>query len=144
MASSSKRPSWASASFKEMWTSSQDVFNRSGHNTQEDDERDLTWAAIERLPTYDRMRKGVLRQVLDNGKVVHHQVDVNHLGLQDKKLLIESILKAVEEDNEKFLRSVRDRVDRCFSITNSYYYYCCWKKAGETEFFFIIDFLMNR
>ncbi|KAH7553398.1 hypothetical protein JRO89_XS12G0007300 [Xanthoceras sorbifolium] len=56
--------------------------------------------------------KVVLRQVLDNGKVVHGEVDVTNLGMQDKKQLMESILKVVEEDNEKFLRRLRDRTDR--------------------------------
>ncbi|XP_050243453.1 ABC transporter G family member 34-like [Quercus robur] len=62
--------------------------------------------------TYDRLRKGMLTQVLDNGKVVHDEVDVTNLGMQDKKLLMESILKVTEEDNEKFLRRLRDRTDR--------------------------------
>lgn len=90
-----------------------DVFNRNGQQqTHEDEERDLIWAAIERLPTYDRMRKGVLKQALDDGNVVYDQVDVAHLGMHDKKLLMESILKIVEEDNEIFLRRFRDRIDR--------------------------------
>lgn len=77
-----------------------------------DDEEELRWAAIERLPTYDRMRKGVLKQVLDNGRIVQSEVDVTRLGMQDKKQLMENILRVVEEDNEKFLRRVRDRTDR--------------------------------
>ncbi|KAM4108793.1 hypothetical protein ACB094_03G072200 [Castanea mollissima] len=32
--------------------------------------------------------------------------------MQDKKLLMESFLKVAEEDNEKFLRRLRDRTDR--------------------------------
>ncbi|KAF3943654.1 hypothetical protein CMV_029807 [Castanea mollissima] len=81
---------------------------------QEEDEEELRWAAIERLPTYDRLRKGtpMLTQVLANGKVVHDEVDVTNLGMQDKKLLMESFLKVAEEDNEKFLRRLRDRTDR--------------------------------
>ncbi|XP_061340292.1 ABC transporter G family member 39-like isoform X2 [Gastrolobium bilobum] len=58
------------------------------------------------------MRIGVLRLMLDNGNVVHCQVDVTKLGLEDKKLLMERMLKIVEKDNEKFLRGVRDRIDR--------------------------------
>ncbi|KAA8516689.1 hypothetical protein F0562_016805 [Nyssa sinensis] len=108
LASGSKR-SWASTSFREVWHSPPDVFNRSG---RQGDEEELQWAAIERLPTYDRLRKGMLRHVLDNGRVVHDEVDVTKLGIQDKKLLMESILKVVEEDNEKFLRRLRDRTDR--------------------------------
>ncbi|KAI4348999.1 hypothetical protein L6164_009658 [Bauhinia variegata] len=112
----SSRRSWRSASFresfKEMWAAPPDVFNRTGGVSQENDEEQLKWAAIERLPTYDRLRKGILRQVLDDGKVVHEEVDVTKLGLQDKKMLMETILKFVEQDNEKFLRRLRDRIDR--------------------------------
>lgn len=54
----------------------------------------------------------MLRQVLDNGRVVTDEVDVTRLGVQDKKVLMENILKVVEDDNEKFLRRLRDRTDR--------------------------------
>lgn len=70
------------------------------------------WAAIERLPMYDRLRKSMIRKVGDNGKVVLHEVDVTKLGQQNKKQLIDSILKVVEQDNENFLRKLRDRTDR--------------------------------
>jgi hypothetical protein len=108
--STSSRKSWVSTSFREVWTAPPDVFNRSGR--QETDEEELRWAAIERLPTYDRLRKGMLRQVLENGRVVHNEVDVTRLGIQDKNRLMESMLKVVEEDNEKFLMRLRERTDR--------------------------------
>ncbi|KAM1184337.1 hypothetical protein ACFX2I_013735 [Malus domestica] len=101
--------SWASTSFREVWQAPPDVFNRS---RRQDDEEELRWAAIQRLPTYDRLKRGMLRQLLDNGKVVTDEVDVTRLGMQDKKQLMESILKVVEDDNEKFLRRLRDRTDR--------------------------------
>ncbi|KAK9282777.1 hypothetical protein L1049_010998 [Liquidambar formosana] len=106
--SSSKR-SWGSASIREAWTSQSNVFERSG---RQDDEDELRWAAIERLPTYDRLRKGILKQELDNGRVGYQEVDITNLGMLDKKHLMESILKVVEEDNEKFLSRLRDRTDR--------------------------------
>jgi hypothetical protein len=34
------------------------------------------------------------------------------LVMKDRKHLMESILKVVEEDNEKFLRRLRERTDR--------------------------------
>ncbi|KAL3718273.1 hypothetical protein ACJRO7_003417 [Eucalyptus globulus] len=106
----SSRRSWRSASVREMWNAP-DVFQRSVRQVA-DDEEELRWAAIERLPTYDRLRKGILTQVRSNGRVVHDEVDVTNLGTQDKKVLMESILKVVEEDNEKFLRRLRNRTDR--------------------------------
>lgn len=100
----------ATASFREVWMAPQGVFQRSGRD--EDDEDELIWAAMERLPTFKRMRKGILTQVLDDGKVSHEEVDVTKLGSQDKKQLMESILKVVENDNERFLRRLRNRTDR--------------------------------
>ncbi|XP_060212522.1 pleiotropic drug resistance protein 2-like [Lycium barbarum] len=103
--------SWASASLREVFTApGGDVFQTSGR--ENDDEDELKLAAIERLPTYDRVRKGILKQTLDDGKIVDQEVDVTNLGLQDKKQLMESILKIVEEDNERFLLRLRDRTDR--------------------------------
>ncbi|GAA0142444.1 ATP-binding cassette [Lithospermum erythrorhizon] len=103
--------SWASHSIRDGFVGpGGDVFHIS--NRENNDEEDLKWAAIERLPTYDRLRKGLLNRVLDNGEVVVEEVDVAHLGKQDKKILMESILKCVEEDNEKFLRRLRERIDR--------------------------------
>ncbi|CAI9273163.1 unnamed protein product [Lactuca saligna] len=113
--SSSSRRSWASASIREAFSAApgggDHAFATSGRHEQ-DDEEELKWAAIERLPTYDRLKKGILKQVLDNGQIVHQEIDITTLGPQDKKLLIESILKVVEEDNEKFLNRVRARTDR--------------------------------
>ena len=107
--SSSSKRSWASSTLREAWTGQTDVFQRSG---REDDEEELMWAALEQLPTYDRLRKGMLKQVLDNGRVGYEEIDVTNLGVQDKKHLIESVLKVAEEDNEKLLRTLRDRTDR--------------------------------
>ncbi|KAL2326679.1 hypothetical protein Fmac_025737 [Flemingia macrophylla] len=87
-----------------------DVFERSGREI--DEEEELKWEALGRLPTYDRLRKSILRQVLDNGRVNYEEVDITKLGMQEKKLLLESILKTAEEDNERFLHMMRERIDR--------------------------------
>lgn len=108
---SSSRRSWArGVSFREAWEPQPDVFTRSA--TDHDDEEELRWAAIERLPTYDRMRKGMLAQVKEDGTVVRGEVDVANLGVSARRQLMESILKVVEDDNEKFLTGLRSRTDR--------------------------------
>ncbi|KAK2994426.1 hypothetical protein RJ640_009653 [Escallonia rubra] len=113
----SSRSSWRSQSrsqsIREVWQGPPDVFMRGSRQSQVvDDEEELKWAAIERLPTYDRMRKGMLMQNMSNGRVVRNEVDVTNLGAQDKQQLMESILKVVEEDNERFLQRLRNRTDR--------------------------------
>ena len=60
---------------------------------EENDEEELKWAAIERLPTFDRLRKGMLKQVLEDGKVNYEEVDVTNLRMEEKKNLMESVLK---------------------------------------------------
>lgn len=117
-ASSSSRRSWRSQSIKEVWQGPPDVFTRNSTRRQDvDDEAELRWAAIERLPTYDRLRKGMLQQVLSNGRIVQSEVDVTNLGAQDKKQLLDSILRVVEDDNEKFLLGLRNRTDRSISLS---------------------------
>ncbi|XP_017984115.1 PREDICTED: pleiotropic drug resistance protein 2 [Theobroma cacao] len=106
---SGSRRGWASASIREAWNSQTDVFQRSG---REEDEEELKWAAIERLPTYDRLRRGMLKHVLDEGKVGYEEVDITNLDMQDKKNLMQSVLRVVEEDNERFLLRLRERNDR--------------------------------
>ncbi|KAK1393576.1 hypothetical protein POM88_012632 [Heracleum sosnowskyi] len=93
-----------SGSFREMWQAQSDVFSEGSHRM--DDEEQLRWAAIERLPTHERLRKG------DAGKVVFKEKDVTSIGYSARKQLMNSILKVVEEDNEKFLWRLRQRIDR--------------------------------
>lgn len=90
-----------------IWTSSGgDAFSRSSR--EDDDEEALKWAALEKLPTYNRLRKGLL--LGSEGEA--SEVDVHHLGFQEKKSLMERLVKIAEEDNEKFLLKLKDRLDR--------------------------------
>ncbi|KDP37161.1 hypothetical protein JCGZ_06217 [Jatropha curcas] len=75
---------------------------------EEDDEEDLKWAAIERLPTYDRLRKGVLTTMTGGAS----EIDIRSLGLQERKNLLERLVRVAEEDNEKFLLKLKNRIDR--------------------------------
>ncbi|KAH9604839.1 hypothetical protein KSS87_022658 [Heliosperma pusillum] len=69
-----------------VWRSNgEDVFSRSIRD--EDDEEALRWAALEKLPTYDRLRKGIL--TTSHG--VANEIDVNNLGFHDKKNLLERV-----------------------------------------------------
>lgn len=84
-----------------------------------EDEEALRWAAIEKLPTYDRLRTSILQSVNDGdprqpaGSLpVHKEVDVRKLGVSDRQEFIDRIFKVAEEDNEKFLKKLRNRIDR--------------------------------
>ncbi|KAL2345195.1 hypothetical protein Fmac_006480 [Flemingia macrophylla] len=96
-----KSQSWSSRSLRMHWTAPSDMFDTRDSIRSEEEEEALKWAAIQRLPTLDRMRKGMMSIVLDNGRVVNCPVDVTHVGMQDKKHLLDSLLKFVDDDNEK-------------------------------------------
>jgi len=87
-------------------SSASNVFGRSIR--EEDDEEALKWAALEKLPTYDRLRKGILTGAA-GGTL---EVDINNLGFEDRKNLLERLVRTAEEDNERFLLKLRNRMER--------------------------------
>ncbi|XP_077211717.1 pleiotropic drug resistance protein 1-like [Tasmannia lanceolata] len=86
--------------------STSEVFSRSSRD--EDDEEALKWAALEKLPTYNRIRKGILASVAGELK----EVDIQNLEFQDKKSLIDRLIGAAEEDNERFLLKLKTRINQ--------------------------------
>ncbi|KAF2323287.1 hypothetical protein GH714_034462 [Hevea brasiliensis] len=75
--------------------------------SREDDEESLKWAALEKLPTYDRLRKGILTTMTGEAS----EIDVHSLGSKRKNLL-ERLVRVADEDNEKFLLKLKNRIDR--------------------------------
>ncbi|MCO5606348.1 hypothetical protein L7F22_060536 [Adiantum nelumboides] len=86
-------------------------FSMSLHE-DDDDEEALKWAALEKLPTYDRLRKGILQHVSNSGAIIHQEIEISKLGFAEKRQLLEKVLQAIEEDNERFLLKLRDRLDK--------------------------------
>nr|DAD44609.1 TPA_asm: hypothetical protein HUJ06_002839 [Nelumbo nucifera] len=84
----------------------EDVFARSMGSRRsthaDEDEEALKWAALEKLPTYDRLRTSIFISLVENenqgNKFVHKEVD--------------RVFKVAEEDNEKFLQKLRNRIDK--------------------------------
>lgn len=74
----------------------------------EDDEEALKWAALEKLPTFDRLRKGILTASHGPG----NEIDIHQLGIHERQTIIERLVKVAEDDNEKFLLKLKDRIDR--------------------------------
>lgn len=83
-----------------------EVFSKS--SCEEDDEEALKWAALEKLPTFDRLKKGLLFG--SSGPL--NEVDINNLGVKERKNLLDRLVKVADEDNERFLLQLRDRIDR--------------------------------
>ncbi|CAA3014915.1 pleiotropic drug resistance 1-like [Olea europaea subsp. europaea] len=97
----------ARLSSSNIWRNSgREIFSRS--SIEADDEEALKWAALEKLPTYLRVRRGILAE--EEGQ--SREIDITNLGLVERKNLVERLLKIVEEDNEKFLLQLKKRIDR--------------------------------
>ncbi|KAG8056459.1 hypothetical protein GUJ93_ZPchr0002g23355 [Zizania palustris] len=82
-----------------------DVFSRSSRDDEE--EEALRWAALEKLPTYDRARTAVL--AMPEGEL--RAVNVQQLGPQERHALLQRIAW-VGEDYASFLSKFKERVDR--------------------------------
>ncbi|XP_038714134.1 pleiotropic drug resistance protein 1-like isoform X2 [Tripterygium wilfordii] len=92
---------WNSLSLR----SNAEIFSISSR--EDDDEAALKWAALEKLPTFARMRKGLL--TTSHGV---NEVDTHNLGVQERMGLIGRLVGVTEEDNKKFLLNLKDRFDR--------------------------------
>ncbi|TVU19428.1 hypothetical protein EJB05_35576, partial [Eragrostis curvula] len=90
-----------------MWRRGDDVFSRS---SSRDDEEALRWAALEKLPTYDRVRRAIVPDAAAGNGLV--DVDVLSLSPQQRRALLERLVRVADEDNERFLLKLKDRVDR--------------------------------
>ncbi|KAL6953888.1 hypothetical protein U1Q18_045065 [Sarracenia purpurea var. burkii] len=82
------------------------------------EEEELQWAAIQRLPTYRRLRTSLFdikggdenKSAEFEGKRV--MTDVTELSALERHLFIEKMIKNIEKDNLRFLQKLRDRIDR--------------------------------
>lgn len=91
-----------------MWNSAENMFARSASYKEDgEDEEALRWAALERLPTYDRIRRGIFRNIVGDPK----EIDVSELEVQEQKLVVERLVCAVDDDAERFFDRMRRRFD---------------------------------
>ncbi|PPD98815.1 hypothetical protein GOBAR_DD04152 [Gossypium barbadense] len=75
---------------------------------EEDDEEDQKWAAIEKLPTYLRVRRGIFTE----GEGQSREIDIKNLGFIERRNLLERLVRIAEDDNERFLLKLKQRIDR--------------------------------
>ncbi|CAA7017297.1 unnamed protein product [Microthlaspi erraticum] len=78
-------------------------------NSLQYDDKELRsqWATVERLPTYKRITTVLFQTSDDKGRVT----DVTKLGADERHLLIEKLVKQIEEDNLHLLRKIKKRID---------------------------------
>ncbi|KAE8779513.1 Pleiotropic drug resistance protein 4 [Hordeum vulgare] len=84
-----------------MWSRDRvDLFSRSRSSWDEDDEEALRWAALEKLPTYDRARTAVLAMPEWEIK----EANTDKLGVQQR-------IASDDDDHECFLSKFKDLVE---------------------------------
>ena len=87
---------------------------RSSRHSMEDEEA-LRWAALEKLPTYNRLRTTIFKSYIpaDQQQPTEQMlVDVRELDPHARQAFIDKIFQVAEEDNGIFLRKFKDRVDK--------------------------------
>uniref|UniRef100_A0A453KFT9 ABC transporter domain-containing protein n=1 Tax=Aegilops tauschii subsp. strangulata TaxID=200361 RepID=A0A453KFT9_AEGTS len=105
--SASTVPPSSSSSLREALSSTSSSSLREQHH---DEEVELKWAAIERLPTWDRLHTSLPL----HANAIHplEPVDVRRLGAADRRELVHTLITDIHEDNLRLLRHQRRRMDR--------------------------------
>ncbi|KAK7264776.1 hypothetical protein RJT34_32386 [Clitoria ternatea] len=85
----------------------------------EDKELQSKWAAIEKLPTFKRIKTSFVDVSQEEGGGSSSKeadgkrvVDVTKLGAVEKRLFIDKLIKHIENDNLQLLQKLRERMDR--------------------------------
>ncbi|KAH7837624.1 hypothetical protein Vadar_015976 [Vaccinium darrowii] len=80
-----------------------------------EDEDELVWAAVERLPSQKRTNFALLRRTAsesDGGEETTEAVDVRKLNRPNRELVVKRALATSEQDNYKLLSAIKERLDR--------------------------------
>ena len=101
-----------------------DPFGRpSNAEAVQEDEDELLWAAIERLPSHKRLNYAIVRRNSARNPVEPETIDVTKLDRQGRERLVRKALATNEQDNYNLLSGIKQRFDRCLnsfpSLTSS-------------------------
>ncbi|CAL5380302.1 unnamed protein product [Camellia sinensis] len=109
------------SSFQRHSSSFRSISGLSSVKDDVDDECALQWAAIERLPTFERLRSSLFDE--NDGSNVDAQgkrvVDVTKLGALERNMFIDKLIKHIENDNLRLLHKLRKRIDNWCKIVDS-------------------------
>lgn len=102
------------SSFRHLISSSRSSFVLNSVKDDVDNDFALQWAEIDRLPTFERLRSSLFDET--DGSRVDVQgkrvVDVTKLGVLERQMFVEKLIKYIENDNLRLLQKMRNRVDK--------------------------------
>ncbi|KAH0930431.1 hypothetical protein HID58_016158 [Brassica napus] len=87
-------------------------FRSSSSRNEDEAEHALQWAEIQRLPSFKQLRSSLVDEEGDDVEKGKRVVDVTKLGAMERRLMIEKLIKHIENDNLKLLKKIRRRIDR--------------------------------
>ncbi|GMI73697.1 ATP-binding cassette G33, pleiotropic drug resistance 5, PLEIOTROPIC DRUG RESISTANCE 5 [Hibiscus trionum] len=81
-----------------------------------DDEVELQWAAIERLPTFKRIRTSLFDQKSINADkddiLGKKAIDVARIGAFERRVFMDQLITTIDKDNLKLLKRLKERMAR--------------------------------
>lgn len=94
-----------------------DTFSRpSNADTVQEDEEELLWAALGRLPTQKRTNMALMRRsASEAGEERTETIDVSRLSRSRREQVVRKALATSEQDNFRLLSGIKERLDRCVS-----------------------------
>ncbi|KAL1091253.1 hypothetical protein V6Z11_D07G144300 [Gossypium hirsutum] len=78
----------------------------------DDDEVELQWAAVERLPTVKRIRTSLFDQKLLNEDLGMKVIDVTGLGALERRVFIDHLITVIDKDHLNLLNRLKERMVR--------------------------------
>lgn len=84
-----------------------------------EDEEELRWAALERLPSLQQKNFALLRRTpSDSGGEENRTktVDVRKLDRLNRQLVVKNAFATNEQDNYRLLSAIKERLDRYYSL----------------------------
>lgn len=77
-----------------------------------EDEEELIWAAIERLPSQKRNNFAVMRRTASDAEGRTEAIDVRKLDRRNRELLVKKALATNDQDNYMLLSAIKERFNR--------------------------------
>jgi hypothetical protein len=83
-----------------------------------EDEEELRWAALERLPSLKQKNFALLRSPSDSGGEENRTktVDVRKLDRLNRQLVVKNAFATNEQDNYRLLSAIKERLDRYYRL----------------------------
>jgi hypothetical protein len=89
---------------------------KSEHDTYGNDENELQWDEVQRLPTMERITSALFDVYGDTGAGETNKgkrvVDVTKLGAQERSIFVQKLIKHIENDNLQLLQKLKRKIDK--------------------------------